>query len=405
MRRQIVLGIGLIIGATGLASAQRPVESRDLLRLREVSDPQLSPDGGWVAYTVSTADTTRDRVDKDIWMTSWDGARSVRVTSSPDQEHAPRWSPDGRYLAFGRQTIKGFYGDRVRLAFLSARQDPHEADQLWLLDRAGGEAERVTSLPGGISEYAWAPDGHRLALIASLMWPWYTQYLGPRSRGSAGRLAADRRRFDPAPAETDRGGPLRLQVRRRGLSGRRAGSSVPLRPGDPARRGGDAGALRRGGAVVVPRRTPDRVREPAAARVRPHRQLGHLRRRRQGRGRAPPDHHLRRRRPGPGVGQPRPLVESRRQAARLRAGRATGADLLRCAEGGRGAGGRRARPGAHGRNGSQRPFPHVQRGREVGALPAGGRSGLPPGPGAGRRRRGRAAGERVPRGDRSDPRT
>ena len=71
MRRQIVLGIGLIIGATGLASAQRPVESRDLLRLREVSDPQLSPDGGWVAYTVSTADTTRDRVDKDIWMTSW----------------------------------------------------------------------------------------------------------------------------------------------------------------------------------------------------------------------------------------------------------------------------------------------------------------------------------------------
>jgi dipeptidyl aminopeptidase/acylaminoacyl peptidase len=74
----------------------------------------------------------------------------VRVTSSPEPEHAPRWSPDGRYLAF-----------------LSSRQDPHDADQLWLLDRAGGEAERVTDLPGGISEYAWSPDGRRIALVAS----------------------------------------------------------------------------------------------------------------------------------------------------------------------------------------------------------------------------------------------
>ena len=126
MRRQIVLCIGFVLGTTGIAAAQRAVVSRDLLRVREVSDPQLSPDGAWVAYTVTTADTTRDRVDKDIWMTSWDGARSVQVTSSPDKEHTPRWSPDGRYLAF-----------------LSARQDPNEADQLWLLDRAGGPLAEI----------------------------------------------------------------------------------------------------------------------------------------------------------------------------------------------------------------------------------------------------------------------
>jgi dipeptidyl aminopeptidase/acylaminoacyl peptidase len=150
MKRQTILCLGLMIAAAGPTAAQRPVASRDLLRLREVSDPQLSPDGKWVAYTVSSADTVRDRRDRDVWMTSWDGARSVRITSSPEPEHAPRWSPDGRYLAF-----------------LSRRQDPREVDQLWLLDRAGGEAERVTDLPGGISEYAWSPDGRRIALVAS----------------------------------------------------------------------------------------------------------------------------------------------------------------------------------------------------------------------------------------------
>ena len=101
-----------------------------------------------MAYTVSTVDTVRDEDDSDVWMTSWDGARSIQLTHSPAGEHAPRWSGDGRYLAF-----------------LSDRDDPHESDQLWLLDRSGGEAERVTDLPGGVSDYAWAPDGTRLALI------------------------------------------------------------------------------------------------------------------------------------------------------------------------------------------------------------------------------------------------
>jgi dipeptidyl aminopeptidase/acylaminoacyl peptidase len=144
-----LLGL-LLLPSLQAQSPPRKLTLDDLYRLRDVSGPQLSPEGGWVAYTVSVADVTKDRSDADVWMTSWDGSRSLRLTTSKSSEHTPRWSPDGRYLSF-----------------LSDRDDPREVDQVWLLDRSGGEAERITDLPGGVSEYAWAPDGKRIALIAS----------------------------------------------------------------------------------------------------------------------------------------------------------------------------------------------------------------------------------------------
>jgi len=144
------LSVVVAPGAVGQAPAQRKMELDDVYRLRGVSDPQISPDGAWVAYTVSVPDTVEDDENSDIWMASWDGTRNVRLTSNKAGEHAPRWSPDGRYLTF-----------------LSDRDDAREVDQVWLLDRSGGEAERVTDLPGGVSDYAWSPDSKRLALIGS----------------------------------------------------------------------------------------------------------------------------------------------------------------------------------------------------------------------------------------------
>ena len=147
-----VVFVGVLITAT--ASAQNPAKRNltvdDLYRVREVSGPEVSPDGAWVAYTVSVFDLEKDRLDKDVWMTSWDGRKNLRLTTSRSGEHTPRWSPDGRYLAF-----------------LSDREDPREVQQVWVLDRAGGEAVQLTDLPGGITDYVWSPEGKRLALIAS----------------------------------------------------------------------------------------------------------------------------------------------------------------------------------------------------------------------------------------------
>ena len=144
--------LGLLLGASAWAQspAPRKVTVDDINRLREVSTPEISPDGAWVAYTVRTADTVKDQADQDVWMVSWDGRTNLRLTTSTSKEHSPRWSPDGRYLAF-----------------LSDREDPREVEQVWMLNRAGGEAERLTDLPGGVSEYAWSPDGKRIALVAS----------------------------------------------------------------------------------------------------------------------------------------------------------------------------------------------------------------------------------------------
>lgn len=142
--------LGASSGLTAQAPAKRAIQSSDLFRLRAIGDPQRSPDGAWVAYTVTRADSAKDKSDTDIWLSRWDGSATVRLTFSEESETQPRWSPDGKTLSFvsSRQGAKG--------------------GQVWLLNIGiGGEAEKVTSLKGGVSSAAWAPDGKRLALIVN----------------------------------------------------------------------------------------------------------------------------------------------------------------------------------------------------------------------------------------------
>jgi dipeptidyl aminopeptidase/acylaminoacyl peptidase len=148
----ILLIFSLIaVGASAQTPAKRLPTSGDFVyRLRSVSDPQLAPAGDWVAYTVTTIDSVKDTRDADIWMTSWDGTQTIRLTAGSESETSPRWSPDGRSLSF-----------------LSGRQDG-KGDQVWVLDRRGGEAQRLTTIKGGVDAMQWSPDSKRLVLVATI---------------------------------------------------------------------------------------------------------------------------------------------------------------------------------------------------------------------------------------------
>jgi dipeptidyl aminopeptidase/acylaminoacyl peptidase len=129
-------------------AARRLLKVDDMHRFQDVRDPQISPDGKWVAYTLSSVDVAADKSDTDVWMVSWDGTQQLRVTSSTESENAPRWSPDGRYLSF-----------------LSGRPGKAKGSQVWLMDRMGGEAQQFTDVKGRLSSYDWSPDSKHLLLV------------------------------------------------------------------------------------------------------------------------------------------------------------------------------------------------------------------------------------------------
>ena len=147
-RHALLLAALLVALSAPLPAAERPLRVDDLFSIKDVDDPQLSPDGRFVAYSVRTLDAKKDRSDRDIYMAPIEGGEPLRLTSSKKSESLPRFSPDGEWIAF-----------------LSSREGGHAA--VFLLSRRGGEAVKLTSYKADVSDLAWSPDSKRLALVVS----------------------------------------------------------------------------------------------------------------------------------------------------------------------------------------------------------------------------------------------
>jgi Tol biopolymer transport system component len=144
--------LGLLILASIGAAAQRtgtkPIAFDDFIRVRRVTDLQLSPDGMTIAYVVTVMDKAANRGASDIWVMPARGGEPRRLTSNPAADMDPRWSPDGG-----------------RIAFISTRSG---SPQIWTIDLSGGEAVQLTRLSTGASGVAWSPKGTHLAFVSSV---------------------------------------------------------------------------------------------------------------------------------------------------------------------------------------------------------------------------------------------
>src|SRR5256712_327247 len=135
----------------GLSAQKRAIPIDDYLALKSVGNPQLSPDGKWVAYTVTEQSLKENRGITRIWLADVASGAVRQLTAGPGSDRQPRWSPDGRTVAF-----------------VSTREN---GAQLWVLPIAGGEARRVTSLADGVFDPLWLPDGTGLIVTSDIKWP------------------------------------------------------------------------------------------------------------------------------------------------------------------------------------------------------------------------------------------
>ncbi|HVD78351.1 MAG TPA: S9 family peptidase, partial [Vicinamibacteria bacterium] len=153
MRVRLSLCAALLAAPVALAAANpRPITETDLFRFVWVADPQISPDGKRVAFVRVAVNKKKDGYDTAVWVVPADGSDSPRAFTSGPQDAYPRWSPDGKWIAFTRTMEKD-----------GKPQPP----QLYVIPSGGGEARALTDLPKGAGSPEWSPDGATIAFLSN----------------------------------------------------------------------------------------------------------------------------------------------------------------------------------------------------------------------------------------------
>jgi dipeptidyl aminopeptidase/acylaminoacyl peptidase len=141
--------LSLFIGVNGWAVKRAP-ELNDLYRISDISEPSVSPDGRWVAYTVQRLNAQINSGYSELWKVSIDGKSTQQLTFSKEYSNSlPKWSPDGKWLAYLSDT------------------GSENTTQIWLMPANGGKSLQVTNINGEVSDFNWAPDSQNIAFIGN----------------------------------------------------------------------------------------------------------------------------------------------------------------------------------------------------------------------------------------------
>ena len=142
--KRIISVFGLVALAAFVAFGQSAFTVQDLLNVKRVADPQVSPDGKWVAYTVGTVNRDANKVVNQIYVMSIDGSRNRQITTGASSSSSPRWSPDGKRLAFAT------------------------GGQIWTMEPDGSHRDQVTRIATGAGGPVWSPDGKWIAFVSDV---------------------------------------------------------------------------------------------------------------------------------------------------------------------------------------------------------------------------------------------
>jgi dipeptidyl aminopeptidase/acylaminoacyl peptidase len=194
LRWMAVSGLSMMV-ASMLAGGQQTAAPRaitidDAFQVKAVDDPQISADSAWVAYTIETTSLKKDKSFTQVWMAPSAGGEAIAMTAEDETPNHPRWSPDGKYLAF-----------------LSGRNDGKK--QVYVLNRQGGEAQKITDTLQDVDNFVWAPDSKRMVLVLRDPSPEEVEAAKEKAKDEAGGDAEEkspesRKSKTPRPIVVDR---------------------------------------------------------------------------------------------------------------------------------------------------------------------------------------------------------